>query len=391
MAAWFLAPRISQLPPARQELVWIAPYLVAGSGMLLATHFHRGRPFLVQLLIAVSCWAMRHGVPQQFELALSPVYQAFVLLIPPNLALLACMRERGMLTLPGRVRLVFMGVQALLVYWLFRFHFDNLVPYLARTYFELPFHQHVVVPQTALFLGLLCFLLVAVLALRRQAPIDCGILGTLAGFFVAANWITSLQIQTSFFIAAATITVLSVLRDSYNLAFRDDLTGVPSRRALNEELHGLGRRYAVAMVDVDHFKSFNDTYGHAVGDQVLKMVAAKIAAVGGGGKAYRYGGEEFTILFPGRRSSDVLPHLETLRETIAGYRLVLRGSDRPADRRQGRGQRGTRSRDNGDYASVTVSIGVAENSEGQRPHEVIKAADKALYKAKNRGRNQVLR
>src|SRR6185369_6728757 len=124
----------------------------------------------------------------------------------------------------------------------------------------------------------------------------------------------------------------------------------PSRRSLNESLQGLGRRYTIAMVDVDHFKKFNDTYGHDVGDQVLKMVARKIQDVGGGGKAYRYGGEEFTITFSGRSLADVIPHLEELRKTIAGYRLQLRGSDRPRDGRAGMEKRGSA----GEGCSVSV-------------------------------------
>jgi GGDEF domain-containing protein len=172
------------------------------------------------------------------------------------------------------------------------------------------------------------------------------------------------------------------------MAFRDDLTGIPSRRALNECLHGIGRRYTVAMLDVDHFKRFNDTYGHDVGDQVLKMVARKILAVGGGGKAYRYGGEEFTVLFPGKKAAEALPHLEAVRQSIESYRLAIRSYDRPKDPRQGESKRG--SKGDTTEVSVTISIGVAEAGEDQKSTaEVMKAADKALYRAKSKGRNQV--
>jgi GGDEF domain-containing protein len=140
------------------------------------------------------------------------------------------------------------------------------------------------------------------------------------------------------------------------------------------------------MLDVDHFKRFNDTYGHDVGDQVLKMVAKKILSVGGGGKAYRYGGEEFTILFAGKRVADALPHLESVRKNIEEYRLSIRGDDRPKDPRQGEAKRGSRS--GSTEVSVTISIGVAESGEGTTS-EVMKAADKALYRAKSKGRNQV--
>ena len=70
---------------------------------------------------------------------------------------------------------------------------------------------------------------------------------------------------------------------------------------------GLGPRYVLAMADVDHFKSFNDTHGHDTGDQVLKLVAARLAQVKGGGRAFRYGGEEFTVLFPDRTLDEALP------------------------------------------------------------------------------------
>jgi len=107
--------------------------------------------------------------------------------------------------------------------------------------------------------------------------------------------------------AALLIMQLAVIQESHNMAFRDDLTGLPSRRALNEQLPGLGSRYAIAMVDVDHFKRFNDTYGHDVGDQVLKVVAARLMGVTGGGRPFRYGGEEFTVLFPGQECQGVRP------------------------------------------------------------------------------------
>jgi PleD family two-component response regulator len=118
------------------------------------------------------------------------------------------------------------------------------------------------------------------------------------------------------------------------------------------------------------------------------MVAKKMLSVGGGGKAFRYGGEEFTVLFPGKRTADALPHLEELRKAIEGYRLAIRSDDRPRDAKQGETKRGSRS--GSTEVSVTISIGVAESGEAYgNPSEVMKAADKALYKAKSKGRNQV--
>ncbi|MCW3147378.1 GGDEF domain-containing protein [Stutzerimonas stutzeri] len=182
--------------------------------------------------------------------------------------------------------------------------------------------------------------------------------------------------------------VVAIAHEAYLMAFRDELTGLPGRRALNERLQRLGRQYVLAMADVDHFKSFNDTHGHDVGDQVLKMVASRLRKVGGGGRAYRYGGEEFTLVFPGRSIDECLPHLDVVRQSVEAYALQLRDTDkRPKDDRRGRLARGKSS---ASQVSVTISIGVAERQGEQRsPEEVIKAADQALYSAKKAGRNCV--
>lgn len=394
IATWFLIPHIAALAPARQELVALSPYFITVLGMFIAIHFHRARPLMALLLLGIFYWGSRtffSGEP--FEPGLNRIYQAFLILIPLNMALFTLMHERGIFSAAGRLRFVFLVLQAFGVYWLFSRHFFNILPYIARSYTSLPILSGLMIPQPAMLSGALCFVVIAVLVLRRQSPVDSGMLGALTAFFIAGNWLTNRDIHTAYCASGALIITLSVLRDSYNMAFRDDLTGIPSRRSLNESLHGLGRRYTVAMLDVDHFKRFNDTYGHDVGDQVLKMVAQKMAGVGGGGRAFRYGGEEFTILFSGRQAADALPHLEQLRMAIADYRLALRSGERPKDKRQGKVQRGSSAgKGEGAYASVTVSIGVAESGNEMRTAaEVMKAADKALYKAKNRGRNQVCR
>ncbi|HEY6007761.1 MAG TPA: GGDEF domain-containing protein [Geobacteraceae bacterium] len=389
IAAAVVLPRIATLPPARQELATVAPYLVAALGMFLAVHFHRGRPFYVLLILTFFYWSARTLQGSGMTgLAAQGDFLALSLLLPANITLFAFIRERGIFTLAGRLRFAFLVGQGIAAFWLFRVHFADVQPLVTRKFLAISVLDGLAVPQSALTVTVICFLLLGVLAVRRQSPIDSGFLGTLVALFVACNWLTTPDTVTAFCSAGALIMTFSVLQDSYNMAFRDDLTGLPSRRALNESLHGLGRRYAIAMLDVDHFKKFNDTYGHDVGDQVLKMVARKMMGVRGGGKPFRYGGEEFTVIFPRRQAVDAIPHLEELRKTIAEYRMFIRSAERPKDGRQGKVNRG--SGGDGTYVSVTVSIGVSEIGEGQTtPAEVIKAADKALYRAKNKGRNQV--
>ena len=188
--------------------------------------------------------------------------------------------------------------------------------------------------------------------------------------------------QVMLMIAAA------VAHEAYQMAFRDELTGLPGRRALNERMQRLGRNYVLAMSDVDHFKKFNDTHGHDVGDQVLRLVASKLSKIGGGGKAYRYGGEEFALVFAGKTLEECMPHLEVIRESIATYNIQLRNQEnRPQDDHQGRQRRAGSAASS---VSVTVSIGVAERIDQRTPEEVLKSADQALYSAKGAGRNCVM-
>lgn len=189
-------------------------------------------------------------------------------------------------------------------------------------------------------------------------------------------------------IAVMVLLISAVVQESFDLAFRDELTGLPGRRALNESLKRLGAHYTLAMVDVDHFKKFNDTHGHDAGDEVLKLVASRLGSVGGGGRAYRYGGEEFTLLFDGSDARSARQAIEEVREAVAAARMQLRNrSDRSRDEESGRQRRGEGG--NGPVVQVTVSIGVADQRAAASPEGVIKAADKALYAAKAAGRNCV--
>lgn len=225
--------------------------------------------------------------------------------------------------------------------------------------------------------------------LRKPRPVHAvQLIGALALFWMLPKTFIqphALQVMSS---VVMLMIVVGVAHEAYQMAFRDELTGLPGRRALNERLQRLGRNYVIAMADVDHFKRFNDTHGHDVGDQVLRVVASQLRKVGGGGKVYRYGGEEFTLVFPGKDVEQCLPHLEAVRQAVERYQIQLRDrQQRPADDRVGRQRR---AGSGASQVSVTVSIGVAQpSSELRSVEEVLKAADKALYGAKSAGRNCV--
>lgn len=185
--------------------------------------------------------------------------------------------------------------------------------------------------------------------------------------------------QSDLLLAAAAISVvLGVLYASYRMAFVDALTRLPNRRSLDESLDRLGSRYTLAMVDVDHFKQFNDTHGHAAGDIVLREVGVLLRRHSNG-RAFRYGGEEFCVVFEDTDIAAAAQGCERARAALEQARIRVR----PA-------VSGSRKLSKPQDVSVTASFGLsARRPEQKRAKDVLATADKALYKAKGRGRNRV--
>jgi GGDEF domain-containing protein len=387
-ALYLCLPYTVVIPAVWRDLMPFATYLVLAIGLFLSLHFNRNRAFFVLLMLGYFYWICNLLFQGSGNVVFArKAYDLLSLLIPINIMLFCLMREKGLLTPAGRKRFVFIGLQAAAVYFACKAgQADAMLQTGDMTGTAIAGYR--TLPMLALPLMGFCGAVVAIKSYVKVSLIDSGFLGVLAGMAIIFSSVPTSDVPTVFIFAAGLIMTLSILQDSHNMAYRDDLTGLLSRRALNEQLVGLGRRYAIAMVDLDHFKRLNDTHGHDVGDQVLKMAAAKIRKVGGGGKAYRYGGEEFTIIFQRKGMEDVLPYLEELREQIGSYQFRLRGTSRPGRDREGKILRENNSQDT--FVSVTTSIGVAEtNGDLRTPRDVIAAADEALYRAKQRGRNRV--
>jgi diguanylate cyclase (GGDEF)-like protein len=189
---------------------------------------------------------------------------------------------------------------------------------------------------------------------------------------------------------AAMVIGISAIERSHWIAYHDELTGLPGRRAFNEAVAALGEQFSIAVVDVDHFKRFNDTYGHDTGDQVLRKVAGQLAQMRRG-RAFRCGGEEFAVVFPEMSAREAKDFAEILRQSIEADEFIVRGPDRSSRERPDRRVKENRKRREPEavQTNVTVSIGVAEAFGKLRPAKVMAAADKALYRAKANGRNRV--
>lgn len=158
----------------------------------------------------------------------------------------------------------------------------------------------------------------------------------------------------------------------------DPLTGLKNRKAferhLDECLEHFTQRavpFSIIMLDIDHFKTFNDTYGHHIGDAVLRIVSATLSESSEWSAiAVRYGGEEFGVLLPRMRLDDAVSLGDRYRKAIETKRLKVAKTDEPIQ-------------------PITVSVGVSEIRPDDNRDSVMRRADKALYRAKDSGRNNV--
>jgi diguanylate cyclase (GGDEF)-like protein len=367
-------------------LAWLSagyPYAVFGAAALLAWRFHRCRVVAAIMAVAIAERLMRHEPVSD-----SPtVYAAVAFLLPVTLALLSLLKDRGVLTARGLGQLFLVLLQPFAVSLLLESRPQAVARFFGRMLVSPGLAGWTAIPPPAVLAIAGSFAVTLTAAIRRGSPVEKGFLWALIATSLAMTAVPGSAVSTLYFTAAGLILGLSVVEVSYSMAYRDELTGLPARRALPEALAGLGGRYSIAMVDVDRFKKFNDRHGHDVGDEVLRMVASRLKRVSGGGRAFRYGGEEFIVIFAGKSREDILPHLEELRGVIESYAFTVRGRGRPRKKPANGRPKKRRARRK---LAVTVSIGVAEHS-GVNPtaEDVLKAADKALYRAKRGGRNRV--
>ena len=358
------------LPPSLTAIGPVLPWIAMLTGVGLSVLFNRGRTFIAFLsLLAtyVGIELARSAGAQSFPVI--AVFTAVTILVPANILFALVYAERGVYQHHNYRWWLIAVAETVMVSWVAS---AGNNPLSGTAWKDLLNHGLLVAPPTpALGRVMIAAALVAAVwrawpepPAHKLRPLDIGMASLVVAFFIACEWFSSPGAFSAFIAAAAILLLMALMQESHRLAFHDELTGLPGRSALEERLPGLGPVCAMAMIDVDHFKKFNDTHGHATGDQVLRLVAARLALVPGGGTAYRHGGEEFAVLFPGRSVDEVYGALEELHAAIEGYRMKVRSDDRPRDSDSGSQRRNDRDSSQYKVLSVTVSIGVAQREIG---------------------------
>lgn len=380
---------INQLDNDSRVILENLPYLLCVIAVIMANQFNRGRLMLAAFGVATFYWA----VQRYLQVSLSDPdtshrYMAISFALPILTFYLLLLPERGIWNLYGLIfflAFIFLGlVSVQLGPWL-----PSLGEAAKVYYAPHPVDSYVLSLGVTLLTSLVALVGIALLCVRNE-DVEAALIGAFLSLYLVLALLHVEHISVAMCTAAALCLVWGLLRSSHAMAYRDELTGLPGRRALNERLKMLGGSFSIAMLDVDHFKRVNDTYGHDVGDEVLKLVASRLRRVGGGGTAYRYGGEEFCIVFPRKDVEATISPLEKVREEIANYTMSLRDRNhRPRRAKEGSRKRGA-TRLGSNQLSVTISAGVAARSaENSDSESVVAAADKKLYQAKKAGRNRL--
>ena len=389
LVSYFFIPQLSKpLSGITASVFPFLPFIVFITGMILSWIFHHSREFNLFLLLSIIYIALDNYIwDSELKVDRQVAYLLLVALIPVNYLYNFISRERGILNQYGIRRFVILTLQLYGITWLLEHPYPQVKEVITYSQFNYGVFKLSQISQPIWLALFLTGTLLLVRLIQTSSILVAGIFSSFIAITTAVHFSQQPQLATIFILIAGLLMLISITINAYSLAYLDELTNLPSRRALSQMISTLGKTYSIAMVDVDHFKKFNDKYGHDIGDQVLKKLASQLRLVRGG-KAFRYGGEEFTVLFPNKSLQEARLFCDELCKNVENSPFMLRNKKRPKAKKEN--GKTWRQQKQAQPLKITISIGLAERSPDLvKAEDVIKQADKALYKAKNNGRNQV--
>ncbi|VAW47985.1 hypothetical protein MNBD_GAMMA03-365 [hydrothermal vent metagenome] len=357
-----------------QEVVVFLPYIAVALGVFIALWLNRIQPVLILLSLGCFNAVLFYSSFSAFgmEFTADTLFPILIVLLPLNILLWILLPEKGVFNkrLNMLVAVIF-AIQAGVIYWLVVDSPEEWM-YVLTT----PIIKDSNLVLLSFSAGLMFLLTLFFIALKMNQSsfkiLYHAVFIVLVLMLYGINQGFNPSLLAWFSTFSAIVLTLSMIFEAHHIAYTDELTGILGRRALMEYFLGLGKKYVVAMVDIDHFKQFNDTYGHDAGDDVLRRVAQVLERVKSG-RAFRYGGEEFTLVFVNKTITEVMPELEYIRRKVESSMIEFRTGERSIK------------------THITISIGVAQADQDFKVvKDVLKLADQGLYEAKQAGRNTIV-
>jgi diguanylate cyclase (GGDEF)-like protein len=389
-------------PAGHQVLVVLSylPYPVMVGGVLASWRFNNTGLVLTSFALILMYLAVQnHGAPVYGQPVTSPsVCKAALFLFPLNLLGFSLLIKRRIFSSLGSLYLFLFGLEILAVGVLFnpygmlsvecRTVLTVYSPALSDGIFGLSLAWTRFLNSLGRLPGVLVLLWTLVfLFVRYVYRRDLGLAGFSMILATAMAGLMTAHTPAStglLFFASGWLVIIAAIEGSFAMSDQDALTGLDARKRLGALLQTLRGNYALALVDLDQFRRFNDDFGPDAGDAALKIIGDKLADLFRGVRAFRYSGEEFLVVFPEPQAAEAEILLETFRRKIESFPFLvpatligLTGSvqkKRPQMR----------------SAPLTISVGAAFGAPSKKPQDVLKYADKALEQAKREGRNRVV-
>ncbi|BBP43485.1 GGDEF domain-containing protein [Thiosulfativibrio zosterae] len=371
---WFAYSQITEIqhwPIAWQSLLMMAPYVISALGVFIAVWLNRAQPVMILLtLMALNAMLFYFLGQERHDISAQVAYPLLTILLPLSFFVWLIIPERGIQNKPYLFSAAsIFAMLGVTFFWALEGLPIDLIKHLSMPV------QNISMAIKIPMIGMVISLVILLLMLTRNAMcqrlkvLDNTLILVLILLMIGLNDFQTYGVMAWVSSLSALMILLAIIFDAHHMAYVDELTGLKGRRALFETFMGLGRKYSIAMMDIDHFKKFNDTYGHDIGDVVLRAVADNLAMIETG-SVYRYGGEEFTVVLKGKTPEEAKPYLEQVRQAIEHMKLKVPVKNKMTE------------------VKVTVSFGVAARDDThKKPTQVMKAADEALYQAKQAGRN----
>ena len=394
--AMFLLPSFGPrliLHKAVLDALPFVPYLGFAVAGILGWRLNQTRILLTALLFFGACYAMVHpALFLSLKIGKLEMNQILCIGIPIMLAVTFIARESRVFRLRSLLRVVLLLTPLIALAAWFSYSPDSFQKMAGRHF--LPLGKYLFIPQMS-FISISALGFIAVFSTDEKIkPFIIATAITIIPFLSAAQIGMSSGMEAGLinvhtlaaFSIASFIHLHAIFRMYWQRVYIDELTQIPNRRALDEHLQTLSDNYTIAMMDIDHFKVFNDKYGHDEGDNALKLVGKSLN--NDLGNTFRYGGEEFFAVFEGRDCNNAFSIVNRARKKLAKREFFIRLPQkvRKSTSDKQRGQSKSKMK----KVRVTISIGLAHSNGIQTPSAVMKPADQALYKAKGQGRNCVV-